>query len=110
MLGGIYAVVYQVFSNCCVSITLYCNKKGRSDMEMSAKQPLCQSNYDAYEICVWGTQWRPPLPTLPAICAIPHSGDSVLRFFLPFAISLFLFVSCAQQTVDSFCVMKVVGI
>lgn len=31
-------------------------------------------------------------------------------FFLPFAISLFLFVSCAQQTVDSFCVMKVVGI
>lgn len=50
-------------------------------MEMSAKQPLCQSNYDAYEICVWGTQWRPPLPTLPAICAIPHPGDSASCFF-----------------------------
>lgn len=79
-------------------------------MEMSAKQALCQSNYNAYEICVWGTQWRSPLPTLPAICAIAHPGDSVPCFFLPFAVSLFLFVSCAQQIVDSFCVMKVVGI
>lgn len=60
-------------------------------MEMSAKQPLCQSNYDADEICVWGTQWRPPLPTLPAICAIAHPGDAVPPFFFPFAISLFFF-------------------
>lgn len=49
-------------------------------MEMSAKQPLCQSNYDAYDICVWGTLWRPPLPTLPAICATPNPG----RFGAPF--------------------------
>lgn len=79
-------------------------------MEMSAKQPLCQSNYDAYEICVWGTLWRPPLPTLPTICAIPHPGRFSAVFFLPFAVSLLLFVSCAQQTVESFCVMKAVGI
>lgn len=84
-------------------------KKGRSDMEMSAKQPSCQSNYNAYEICAWGTHWRPPLPTLLAICAIPHPGDPVSRYFFPFAVSL-LFLSCAQQTVDSFCVIEVVGV
>lgn len=55
-------------------------------MEMSAKQPLCQSNYDAYEICVWGTLWRPPLPPLPAICAIPHPGRVAAAFFPPFAL------------------------
>lgn len=82
-------------------------------MEMSAKQPLCQSNYDAYEICVWGTQWRPPITYTPRhLCHTSPWRFSAVFFSLPFAVSLssFLFVSCAQQTVDSFCVMKVVEI
>lgn len=82
----------------------------KSDMEMSAKQPLCQSNYDAYEICVWGKQWRPHyLHSLPSVPYLTVEIQCCVSF-LPFAVSLFLFVSCAQQTVDSFCVMKVAGI
>lgn len=57
-------------------------------MEMSAKQPLCQSNYDADEICVWGAQWRPLLPTLPAICATLEIQCCLFSYHLP---SLFLF-------------------
>lgn len=83
-------------------------KKGRSDMEMSATQPLCQSNYDAHEICVWGTQWRPPITYSPR--HLRHTSPwrfSAVFFSLPIAISLFLFASCVQQT---FCVKMVVEI
>lgn len=47
-------------------------------MEMSAKQPFCQSNYDAYDICVCGAPHYLHSPP-----SVPHLtlGDSVPRFF-----------------------------
>lgn len=52
-------------------------------MEMSAKQPLRQSNYDAYEICVWGMQWPPP-----SVTCTPHhlcnTSPREILFSFPF--------------------------